>query len=430
MSPPTAESSPDAAQQTFLLSLIGDKASARMKQALSLYFMVGTAWRIGKRWHDKVRTETTFTIAITGSDDLYPDVHDWLLAKLPPNRRRSLVARSGRGSNGKDVPAGPGGPPKPTFQLYYDGDRRQKVNLDGHEIEVQVERVEAPRRGGMDGDEGAWLAHTRRIVFSAKDVEGREAILRFLAEVAAKRELRDPRLFVARGWGGWSRQSDVPIRTLESVVLRSGQRENLVEDLTDFLRKESAYGELGIPWHRGLLFWGPPGTGKTSAAKALASHLRLDVYYLPLPAIPSDAALLELLTGVEPRSLLLIEDIDVVHNTHDRARTDNNPGVTLGGLLNALDGFVTPHGLVTVMTTNDRDVLDRALVRPGRVDRHESFPLLDDDQLSRLASTFVGRPVDLPALSGDLSPAQALEAIKSNIGDPEGAIAALKEMVG
>ncbi len=413
--------------QPLLLALLGDRASNRMRQMLSLYFMVGTAWKIGLKWRERVRAETTFTVAITGSDDLYPDVHDWLLEKLPSHRRRSLVARSSRSGSPTAIPDGAS--PKSVFQLYYDGDRHQKVQLDGHEIEVHVERVELPRRGGSEGDDGSWLAMAKRIVFTTRNVDGREAVLRFLAEVAARQELREPRLFVASGWGGWNRRSETPTRSLGSVILRAGQKEALVKDLGEFLQMETAYAQLGLPWHRGYLFYGPPGTGKTSVAKALASHFRLDVHYVPLPSVATDTALLELLSGVDARTLLLLEDIDVVNATHHRDRSDNNPGVTLGGLLNALDGFATPHGLITVMTTNDRSVLDKALVRPGRVDRHVEFPLLDDDQLGRLASTFLGRPVDLPTLAGPLSPAEALEAVKSNIGDEEGAIAALKALL-
>jgi chaperone BCS1 len=179
-----------------------------------------------------------------------------------------------------------------------------------------------------------------------------------------------------------------------------------------------------MSWHRGYLLYGPPGTGKTSIAWALAHHFALDLWYMPLADIEKDQELIRLVSNVKPRSMLLLEDIDVFHAA--KVREDDN-GVSMSGLLNSLDGVATPHGLITVMTTNDRSMLDDALVRPGRIDRTEEIGLLDDDQGMRLLQLFypalkehearrVGR-----ACAGR-APSDVLEVCKRHLDDPTTAL--------
>jgi len=228
----------------------------------------------------------------------------------------------------------------------------------------------------------------------------------------------------------------MPARPIETIVLKGGQKERLVEDLGAFFLQESDYAKLGVPWHRGYLLHGPPGTGKTSIARALADRFGLDVYYIPLRSVEHDNNLIQTVARVQPGSMLLLEDIDDLYEAMDRgAKKDQKEqqGVSLSGLLNVLDGVATPHGLVTIMTTNRRDVLDDALVRAGRVDLTEEVSHCDERQLRGLWSLAFPIPLDLPPESGlealKLAPGDVVEILKTRLGHPEDARAALTQLI-
>jgi chaperone BCS1 len=220
--------------------------------------------------------------------------------------------------------------------------------------------------------------------------------------------------------GSWTRLDSLAPRDLASVILPPGQLERLTADVSTFLDSEPEYLRKCIPWHRGHLYTGPPGTGKTSVARAIASHFGMDVWYLPLADVKADGELLRVASEINPRSMLLLEDVDVFRAT--TARDDNTTGVTLSGLLNTLDGIATPHGLLTIMTTNAPDLLDDAVVRAGRVDLIEHFGHADERQVRRLLARWYG--TEIPATTGLAAVAHAdvVEACKRN-ETPSGAVA-------
>ena len=183
---------------------------------------------------------------------------------------------------------------------------------------------------------------------------------------------------------GWDLVEGYSPRLLESVVLPPGEEKNLVQDIERFRTSRQRYARLGIPYHRGYLLYGPPGTGKTSLVSAIAAHFSLSIYCFNLAEF-NDRSLMNAVNQVPANSLLLFEDIDCMKSsstrsaptpivtedgaTQDRkgAATDRS-GVTLSGLLNVLDGFYAPTGVLFVMTTNHVEALDCALLRPGRID--------------------------------------------------------------
>ena len=370
------------------------------------------AWPLSEKMRARVRERATYTVKVPGGDDVYDELHEWVLGLLPEREQRALVAWSSKRGQMIDEP-GRHAPP-PALRLRYDGTREQRIPVGPHKVRVIV----SDRSG--DDENGRWKPP--EIIFTASSPAARQALLAEIGGVLARsHQTRSRPAFRMLGhWGDWERLDDLPPRDPDSVVLPAGQMERLTADVGRFLAAEADYARRCVPWHRGHLYEGAAGTGKTSVARAIASHFGMDVWYLPLADVRKDGDLLRLAGRVSPRSMLLLEDVDVFHAATMR---DDDAEVTLSGLLNALDGIATPHGLLTVLTTNSPEVLDQAVIRPGRVDLTEHFALAGPGEVSRLMSRWYGRPVPCAGIA-DLAPSEVIEACKRH-DDPAAALAAM-----
>ncbi|KAJ2878936.1 Complex III assembly protein translocase and chaperone, partial [Coemansia asiatica] len=183
-------------------------------------------------------------------------------------------------------------------------------------------------------------------------------------------------------------------RLLDSVILDQGVSAGIVEDVKDFISNGKWYDERGIPYRRGYLLHGPPGSGKTSFIQALAGDLGYNICILNLSERGlTDDRLNHLLTVAPERSLVLLEDIDAAFN-RNRQQSDNaayqQSMVTFSGLLNALDGVASSDERIIFMTTNHIERLDPALVRPGRVDVKVYLGNATKYQICKMFTRFYG----------------------------------------
>ncbi|PVG02471.1 P-loop containing nucleoside triphosphate hydrolase protein [Serendipita vermifera] len=202
-------------------------------------------------------------------------------------------------------------------------------------------------------------------------------------------------IYFADQHGSWRWTDSRHKRPLSSIVLNPGVIEMLLADAKDFLRSERWYANRGIPYRRGYLLHGTPGSGKSSLIHAIAGELALDVYVVSLSASwVNDSSLTTLLGRIPARSILLLEDIDAAF-TRSTSRDSDSTGapdanktigpekkeeaenntkaadvntLTLSGLLNALDGMQASESRILFCTTNHLERLDPALSRPGRMD--------------------------------------------------------------
>jgi len=285
--------------------------------------------------------------------------------------------------------------------------------------------------------------------------------------------------------GQWSKTNSRPSRPMNTVILDQEQKLMIQNDMNEFLHPSSPkwYATRGIPYRRGYLFHGPPGTGKTSLSFALAGIFGLDIHCVALndPEL-TESDLRALFNSLPRRCIVLLEDIDsagikrqdadgetddnkkqkqmkqgrrkndangtktpdaVAKTDGETTTTDTKPpsewtlqdltqairlavdvandgkgpatakspattkagpigrggrrrrvdpntddtktgGISLSGLLNAIDGVATHEGRILIMTTNHIEKLDAALVRTGRVDMQVRFRLMRDKETEEL----------------------------------------------
>ncbi|KZT41725.1 P-loop containing nucleoside triphosphate hydrolase protein [Sistotremastrum suecicum HHB10207 ss-3] len=200
-------------------------------------------------------------------------------------------------------------------------------------------------------------------------------------------------IFLADTYGSWRWTGAKQKRPMSSIVLEPSVKEMLLTDCRDFLRSEDWYAERGIPYRRGYLLYGVPGSGKTSLIHSLAGELGLDIYVVSLSSKGmSDNTLTTLMGHVPQRCILLLEDLDAAFTrgvSRDASSTgkptsttttssssttsDDGSTLSLSGLLNALDGVAAAEGRLLFATTNHIERLDPALSRPGRCDVWVNF---------------------------------------------------------
>ena len=153
-----------------------------------------------------------------------------------------------------------------------------------------------------------------------------------------------------------------------------------LQEIVDFLKSPKRYTDLGAKIPKGALLVGPPGTGKTLLAKAVAGEASVPFFSL------SGSDFVEMFVGVgasrvrdlfkqakeKAPSIIFIDEIDAIGRARGRSvnmGANDERENTLNQLLTEMDGFGTNSGVILIGATNRADVLDRALMRPGRFDR-------------------------------------------------------------
>jgi cell division protease FtsH len=200
--------------------------------------------------------------------------------------------------------------------------------------------------------------------------------------------------------------------TFEDVAGNEAAKQDLSE-IVDFLKKPKKYEALGAKIPRGVLLAGDPGTGKTLMARAVAGEAGVPFFSI------SGSEFAEMFVGVgasrvrdlfnkakkNAPSIIFIDEIDAVAHKRDaRGGAGREDEQTLNQILVEMDGFDNETGVIVIAATNRVDMLDKALLRPGRFDRHVNVTLPErKDRVEILKVHFKNKPaeagVDLDALA-------------------------------
>jgi SpoVK/Ycf46/Vps4 family AAA+-type ATPase len=231
-----------------------------------------------------------------------------------------------------------------------------------------------------------------------------------------------------------------------------------------FLEHREWYDRKGIPYTLGFLYHGPPGTGKTSTIKAIANEGRRHIINIQLSEIKTKQQLqhlffndeihvyngtnLERYTIPVSERLYVIEDIDAMGDAVLKRewkkpvavkkddlepfmhKEEEKDALDLSFLLNLLDGTLEANGRILIITTNFPERIDRALIRPGRIDMIVHFQKCTLEVLNEMVNSFYDKQVSLTDtnLDGKWTPAEVNQILFRNFEDPDAGVRELVEL--
>lgn len=174
--------------------------------------------------------------------------------------------------------------------------------------------------------------------------------------------------------------------SFNSVAGNDEAKESL-NDIVDFLKNPEKYASYGARMPKGIILYGDPGTGKTLLAKAIAGEANVPFYAV------SGSDFVQMYVGVgasrirnlfkkaksHGKAVIFIDEIDSIgkQRSSNKAGNSDEKDQTLNALLTEMSGFKDSEGIVVIAATNRLDMLDEALLRPGRFDRHIEVSLPD-----------------------------------------------------
>lgn len=261
-------------------------------------------------------------------------------------------------------------------------------------------------------------------------------------------------------------------------------KDKLYERVKFFTENENLYKEQGVPWTLGLLFYGDPGCGKTSAIKSIANMTKRHIINVPLGEIKTATELENIFSNpmIESnyyvpnnRRIYVIEDIDcrdINDIVNERSKRNTNEKgnrkeeddknftpadkilmklveqndesdykkmydlnkqkqLNMGNLLEIIDGINEMHGRILIITTNYREKLDKALTRPGRIDLEIEFKRSNVEDINNIYEKFYGISIkDIENIQDNVwTPAEIRKVLFENPYSPQQALEIIKSRV-
>lgn len=189
-----------------------------------------------------------------------------------------------------------------------------------------------------------------------------------------------------------------------SSVAGNDEAKESLKDIVDFLKSPDKYNHYGARMPKGIILYGDPGTGKTLLAKAIAGEANVPFYAV------SGSDFIQMYVGVgasrirnlfkkakaKGKAVIFIDEIDAIGKQRSSNKNNNSDerDQTLNALLTEMSGFKDSDGIIVIAATNRLDILDEALLRPGRFDRHIEVSLPDINAREKILNLyFKNKPV-------------------------------------
>lgn len=316
----------------------------------------------------------TVEVSFYSTDEVFFHMERWLKHQKYNNKCKALLATTDRSQEGKVLLI-------PAYGRHYFIYRNRLVIMD---------RNNEGNDGGNNSGKKTSIRDRITVRIYSRNRGLAEQILQEARDFYYSNDY-DKLIVYCADWGGWTKFSE---RDLKGTVpiLAGNLYDEILNDVTRFLSSKDDYQRLGISYKRGYLLKGPPGGGKTSLIISMAESFKRNICIINLssPRL-SDDDLVRLFTSIPSNSILALEDIDCLKITHDREseeEKEEDSRVSLGTLLNLLDGILTASGMVVFATTNHADRLDPALCRPGRFDRTYYIDNAIPEQIQKLYLRF------------------------------------------
>lgn len=412
---------------------------------------VHTLWSRALELKAEIDERRVYRITVDSNDPLYVYLHEWVISQLPETRLRRMLLETykihGYEDNDEPLPLSPvtalrsgrmlsqkatgyGHVQRRMAGRYlFDNTGTETIYLKGHRIQVAIQQH---KPSTWDAEDTAWKPRSSSLIFSMYSRKAQAAMMQHNQELMDKLIARanTPRFFTAFSYH-WATAVGARPRNLDDLAFSGPVKEQLLADLHAFMAGEERYNQLGIPWHRGYLLEGPPGTGKSSLVKAIATKLGLGLYYLSLSKGLGNDTLIRLIQDIPPYSIVLLEELDKakIAGIKDSALVLDEH-ISQDTLLNLFDGALTPHGLILFVVVNDSSKINPLLIRPGRIDYRCKLGYLTVPQLQEMFQHYYGKPFPGPlVIETNVTPADITECVKMHLYDPDAAAVAIREKI-
>jgi len=255
-------------------------------------------------------------------------------------------------------------------------------------------------------------------------------------------------------------------RTFNTVFFEN--KDKYIKNLDFFLHNPDWYSRKGIPYHYGILLHGHPGCGKTSIIKATLEHTKRHAFVIPLNRVKTCGELNNIFfksdvnhmnIPIEKRIYIfedidcicdIIKDRDIVHDKElssikiekkkydlnhllfnlkdkDKDKTKHDDELNLSFLLNIFDGILETPGRIIILTSNYPDKIDKALLRPGRIDINIELKKASSIIMNEILQSFYDDHVNVEFEDYQLTPAKVMNICQNNIFDRNNAIKEILE---